>query len=79
MNRFDLDGLWTFAHLAFRNKRASGAKAPKFFFALAARLKPCPFKADRFFAFVGTAKAVPFQNIEFFRELFLKPIFEPRL
>ena len=28
MDRFDLDGLWTFAHLASRCKLASGAKAP---------------------------------------------------
>ena len=44
VDRFDLNGFWILAHLAYRSKLVSGAKAPKTFLAFSARLKPCPFK-----------------------------------
>ena len=46
-------------------ERPSGAEAHVDSAAFAARLKPCPFKAARFSA---ACKAVPFQNIDFFRD-----------
>jgi hypothetical protein len=57
---FDLGG--QLLHWVVEKCIPQGLKPTSFFGALAARLKPCPFKTVLQRVFFTTRKAVPFQN-----------------